>query len=162
MLFFQKNLAYDRGEQRTNAYDYTDVGSVGKMNRDVFRKLVERDARKACQRKINVVARCDFFKLWPHEPKAHIRHQKPEEQNFQRRKILKQIFCVYKSYSPNKNGKRRKKEAPNFLILFIHKKNIAQSGRPRPSGSVHSAKVLTKNAGSLIIIPLCGKHQFYF
>ena len=117
MVFLKKNLRDDSRKKRTDAYDYTYVGSVCKINCNVFRKLIQHNSRQSRQRKKNVVPSFSLLPLRSYYPKPHISRHKPEKQNLQRRKILQQRLCTNKRNSPEKNAPRHQHISPKISRL---------------------------------------------
>ena len=117
MIFLKKNLRDDSRKKRTDAYEYTYVGSISKINCNVFRKLIQHNSRQTRQCKKNVVPSFRLLPLRSYYPKPHISRHKPKKQNLQRRKILQQRLCTNKRNSPEKNTPRRQHISPKISRL---------------------------------------------
>lgn len=98
------------GEKRGHGHNHAHIGGKGAGQGHVFKQKIEGHARKTGSRKSKLVAPAAHMQeARPHQPERQPAQKKAQQQDFQRREILKQHLGGNKGDAPDKNrGQRRR------------------------------------------------------
>lgn len=122
MLFFQKKLGGKGRKNRTNRNDNADVGGGGKVQGQIFRKLVQGYASETRQGKQQVFLCRQLKAARIQHPQKQIGQNKANKKNLKGRKIYQQMLGTNKGNSPKEDRKHHQQicHHPEGGIILIH------------------------------------------